>query len=819
MTETTDGTCFHCGETIPGDTELVLEIGGQMRAVCCSGCLAVARLIHHSGLENYYRFRQRLGSRIRPDVAARQEAWKTVDDRMSLWGTLRADGDRDLLLQTEGIRCAACAWLIRSHLERSRGVRAVQVDTATGFTRITWNPAQTRLSEIAAALFGLGYTPHLPIASEEEEGRRTVRHDSLKRVGVAGLGMMQGMMYAVGLYAGDALGISSAAKGFLTWVSLIVALPVLLYSGRPFFTGAWNGLRNSRPGMDLPVALAVALAFSASCVNFFRSQGEVWFDSVVMFIFFLSLGRHFELVLRHRNLQAGSALARLMPEWAQRLSHSGSETVPAADLALGDRVRVAIGEPFPADGALISGTTEVNEALLTGESQPRLRRQGDPVVAGTVNLSQPVEMEVTAAGNEATVSALGRLLLTAQARRPDAQGMPSWLVPVFIIAVLVAASGTWWYWHLAQPERAFPAMLAVLVASCPCALSLALPAVYSATCQRLMKAGILLTRADALHDLLRVDTVVFDKTGTLTRGYPEIQRVRLNTDRPEVDQEAVLRIAASLEAHSAHPLARAFSAGMGGAHARDVVVVPGSGLTGNVGGKIWRIGNPRFVLGDDAAGQGAVENGAIWLADEKGWCAVFELTDALRQGSRNAVRQLSSTGRDIHICSGDAEQPVAAIAGLLGIGSWQSRLGADEKLQVIRALQQEGCTVLMIGDGVNDGPVLAAADVSMTVKGAAELANSTADFILTTDSLAGVTQAFAIARQATRLVRQNLVWALVYNAGVMPLAMSGTLKPWMAALGMSLSSLLVVLNAARISRRADESSRHCALPGAQTQHS
>ena len=311
---------------------------------------AVAELIFSSGLGRYYQFRQDLGRKAEEDSKTILKAWRGCDDRESLWGAELAEGRRDLLLQTEGIRCAACAWLIRSHVENKPGVDSVQVDTATGYTRIIWSPEKNRLSNLAAALMELGYKPHLPLASAEEQGRQEERRNSMKRLGVAGLGMMQVMMYAVGLYAGDAFGMAVAERSFLEWVSLMVTLPVLIYSGRIFFEGALRSIRAGSPGMDVPVALAISLAFIASCYNFFLGKGEVWFDSVVMFIFFLSLGRHIEMMLRHRNLQAGAALARLLPEWAERITPDGRETIPASDLVDGDRVLVRAGESFPADG-------------------------------------------------------------------------------------------------------------------------------------------------------------------------------------------------------------------------------------------------------------------------------------------------------------------------------------------------------------------------------------------------------------------------------------------------------------------------------------
>lgn len=809
--ETTENVCFHCGEPIPDGISLYVLREGQKRAVCCSGCQAVAELIFNSGLGRYYQFRQELGRKAGENRQKDIQAWRGCDERESLWGAPLADECRDLLLQTEGIRCAACAWLIRSHMENEPGVKSVQVDTATGYTRIIWSPDKSRLSRLAEALMELGYKPHLPLASAEEQGRQEERRNSMKRLGVAGLGMMQVMMYAVGLYAGDAFGIEVAQRSFLEWVSLLVTLPVLMYSGRIFFEGAFRSIRARRPGMDVPVALAISLAFAASCINFFRGTGEVWFDSVVMFIFFLSLGRHIEMMLRHRNLQAGTALARLIPEWAELLTPEGRQTIPASDLTIGDRVLVRVGESFPADGVLARGLTDVDEALLTGESLALHRRKGDPVIAGTINLSQPVEVEVTAGGNETTISSLGRLLMSAQARRPSAGALPVWLVPAFISSVLLVAGITWLGWQFVDPARAFSAMLSVLVASCPCALSLALPVVYAAASHRLLDDGILLTNGEALDALNRVDTVVFDKTGTLTRGLPEITGITVNPDRESFDRRTVLAVAAALESSSAHPIAGSFHKALeetGNGQplsAAEVTVYPGQGLEGHFDGTPWRIGKPEFVLGAGTKER----DGRIWLADQQGWVACFSLRDSLRADAPGTIFQLAKEGRDMAILSGDSQEAVDDIADRLRITERHARQTPSMKLQWLENRRKAGKRILMVGDGVNDAPVLAAADVSMTVKGGAELANSAADLILTSESLSLVNKAVETAKRAQQLVRQNLSWAVLYNASVIPLAVAGLLKPWMAALGMSLSSLLVVANASRLVKKRRDAADKC----------
>ena len=672
------------------------------------------------------------------------------------------------------------------------------MDIGTGYTRILWDPERIRLSTIASELASLGYRPHLPLAEDEERGRLRERRNAMLRLGVAGLGMMQVMMYAVGLYAGEAMGISAGAERFLEWTSLLVTIPVVLYAGRPFFEGALAGLRAGRMGMDVPVALAIGVAFVASFVNFFRGAGEVYFDSVVMFVFFLSAARYVQLVQRHRNLQSGAALARLLPEWAQRIVEGEVETVLLGDLETGDRVRVRPGEPFPADGVIESGATRVDESLLTGESRWLHRGPGEPVVGGSINQSQAVDVRVTATGQGSTVSALGRLLLQARSRTGRAASLAERTAGWFVGAVLVIAALTGIVWASLDPARVLPTVLAVLVVSCPCALSLAFPAALAAAGRNLLQQGTLLTRSDALEALTRADIAVFDKTGTLTEGRPTLAGVVINGDHPLAagqDEASVMAIAAALESHSAHPLASAFRPGATGMAAERVADHRHRGLEGLVAGHAWRIGSAAhagFAPGSDA------DDGSVWLADEHGWLARFAVQDRIREGGTRLVKQLSARGVEVCIASGDAAPAVERVARELGVEDWRSGLSPEDKMALVESLRQAGRTVLMVGDGVNDGPVLASADVSMTVKGATELANSAADLILTEPSLAGVWKAMDLAREARRTVRQNMSWAIGYNALALPLAVAGLLQPWMAALGMSASSLLVVANSARL---------------------
>jgi len=796
--------CFHCGDVVPPACDLSVEAQGQSQAVCCSGCQAVANLILQSGQSGYYQFRTENAVKPSEEYLSIEDSWKRYDERHSLWGSPLKNGRYELLLQVEGIRCAACAWLIRSQLEAREGIEQVQVDVATGFVRINWQPEKLRLSRIAAILSGIGYRPHLPLAGAESLGRQQERRDALKRLGVAGLGMMQVMMYAAGLYAGDAMGISEGFERFLQWISLIVTTPVLLYSGRVFYTSAWRSLSHRRVGMDVPVALAISIAFIMSCFNFLSGNGHVYFDSVVMFIFFLSLGRYAELVIRHRNLQTGLALARLLPEWAELLRDGEAEQVLATDLRIADQVRVRAGQTFPADGVVIDGETEVDEALLTGESRPVRKHIGDMVIAGSINRAQTVEVEVSKDPDDFTVSVMGRMLLKSQTHRSRytrlSERYAGWFVAV--VLMVAALTATWWLAH--DLAMLFPATLAVLVISCPCALSLATPAAVASSSRALLEQGVLLTRSAALEVLGHIDTVVFDKTGTLTSGLPTVVGTVINPERKGCEAQDVLRIAALLEVDSPHPVAKAFANVPVKRDAVEHVVNHENGVEGRVDGSTYRLGNASFTRVNviDLAGG----HSRLWLSDDIGWIARFDLDDGLRDSAVETLAALRSRGLELIILSGDHPHAVASVAERTGISNWHAEQTPKMKMDFLESLQAKGKTVLMVGDGINDAPVLSVANVSMTVSGASELANSTADFILTDMSLKYIDYILLIGDKTRTVIRQNLSWALSYNLFAIPFAAAGLIVPWMAALGMSLSSLLVVLNSGRLATRKSTNS-------------
>ncbi len=716
-----------------------------------------------------------------------------------------SDGRGHAVFNAEGIRCANCARSIRTGLGSLPGVTGADVNVVNGRVSVSWDAARVSLGAILRTVAGLGFRP-VPLAGDAAAAaRRDERRSAMKRIGLAGLGSMQVMMYAAGLYTGAFQGIDPQVAEFLKLTCLLIATPVLLYSGAPILRGGLHDLRRRTLGMDVTVSLALVLAYVASVYNTLRGAGEVYFDSVTMFIFFLLLGRWFEMKGRHQAASVTDALARALPATASRLLDPDDrvEKVPLAEVRVGDRLRVGSGQVIPVDGRVLSASAVVDEALVTGESSAQRRMAGEPLLGGSINAGAALELEATAAPHQSTLHALVRMLEHAQSQRPRlglaAERMASW----FIVRILLLTAAVGVAWLFFDPSRAFPAVLAVLVATCPCALSLATPVAIAAATSRLARLGVLVTRSDAIEGLAHVDTVLLDKTGTLTSGAARVLGVRVADG---LDEATALAIAAALEDASRHPLAAAFLAhARPGLRCADALEVAGRGIDGHVQGRRWRIGAADFATGLAPAGTrpsprlaDGVGAATVALGDDTGLRALFTLSDDLRPDARATVQRLRALGLELRLASGDREAPVAAVARELGLTGFDAQLRPEGKLALLHRLQHDGHKILMIGDGINDGPVLAAADVSMAMGNGSSIAHAAGDMVLLRETLGALPVAIVVARRALQVVRQNLRWAAFYNLAAIPLAALGLMPPWVAAIGMSLSSLLVVMNARRI---------------------
>jgi Cu2+-exporting ATPase len=806
MPEAPPQGCYHCGQPVPSGARYPVVIDGADRPMCCRGCQAVAQAIVDAGLAGYYHHRTSPAVTARERVPDRLRELQVYDrpDLQQRFVQVEDGNVREASLILEGIVCAACVWLNERHVSRLPGVVDFQINYATRRARVKWDASWLHLSDILRAITAIGYAAHPFDPNRQQEVAERERKQAQRRLAVAGLGAMQVMMFAVALYTGAWSGIEPAMEQFLRWVSLLVATPVVLYAARPFFQSAWRDLRRRQLGMDVPVTLAVGGAYLASAWATVAGQGEVYFDSVSMFTFFLLAGRYLEMAARQRAAAAGDALVRLLPVTAHRVE--GDEEVPVAvtDLVPGDRVRIRPGETVPADGWVSEGQSTVDESLLTGESLPLTRRPGDRLVGGTVNVESPLVGVVDRTGEDTVVAGIIRLLDRAQSQKPRVAQLADRVAAWFVTALLVTAALVTWWWYLHSPQDAFWVTLAVLVVTCPCALSLATPAALAAATGTLARRGLLTTRATALEALARATHVVFDKTGTLTQGRLSLRSVRTWRDIP---RDKALGIAAALEVGSEHPVARALRREAKALAAAALRSVPGQGVEGVVDGCRYRLGRQEYVtaLSEDALPLELPHEGdatAVVLGDDKGVLAVLELADCLRPDARETVTGLQREGMEVWLLSGDRAAAVDRVAQDLGIDHSEASLTPAEKLARVQGLQSRGFRVAMVGDGVNDAPVLAGAQVSIAMGRATDLAQARADMVLLSEHLPHLTEGVSMARRMLRIIRQNLAWALLYNLLAVPLAVTGHVAPWMAAIGMSASSLLVVVNALRLKRHS-----------------
>ena len=834
--------CYHCGQPVPRGVTRSVTVDGVPRPMCCAGCEAVASAILGGGLADYYRHREAMGNRP-PDTQPGQgepgQALAAYDDPEFQRGCVRTVGEgSQTTLLVEDMRCGACVWLIERTLAAQPGVIDVGANLSSGRLTVTWAPGRTRLSALVARLAAVGYRATPYDARSNEQRRVAGQRALMRRLFVAGLAMMQVMMYALPAYTATAGDLDPAFDSLMRWASLVLTVPVMAYSATPFFAGAWRDLRNRRAGMDVPVAIGLVAAFAASVAATVRGAGEVWFDTVTMFVFLLLTARWFEQRIHLRANRRIDALVASLPDWISRRRADGAtERVSAGQARAGDRLLVGTGETFALDVRLTSGQAQVDQSMLTGESRPIDVAPGGEIAGGSLNLGAPVIAEVVRDSLHSAGSLIRQLTDRAAADKPRIAVAADRVAAVFVAALLLLAVGLFAVWRWIDPAMALPAAIAVLVVSCPCALSLATPAALAAAGSALLDRGLLVTRSSALEALAGVTDVVFDKTGTLTTGRPRLVAVQplaaASAERGERDRRWLLQVAAALEAGSSHPHAHALrtAAAEAGAAAQDAVaaeprVEAGRGVSGVVDGERFRLGSARFtgarhlraVGVDDPDAAGAVDvddhegDSEVWLAREVSDpfsreprplpIARFVLRDTLHEGVRGLIDGLAARGVTVHLASGDREPAVDHCARRLGLppARTHAQMLPDDKLKLVRRLQAGGARVLMVGDGINDAPVLAAADVSIAVNQASALARVSADLVSIRPGLVPVADALAAARRTARVIGQNLGWAMVYNGAAIPAAACGLVAPWVAALGMSLSSLVVALNAARLLR-------------------
>ncbi|MDB1123886.1 heavy metal translocating P-type ATPase [Vibrio algarum] len=784
-------SCYHCGEDVPANTDFIVEILDEPRKMCCPGCQAVAQTIIDSGLVSYYQYRTEMAEKA--DLVPEQlKALINYDNEDVQSEFVRKnDNASEVTLSLEGVTCAACAWLIEKQINDKTGVNSIRVNTTTNRAILSWDNTETKLSDLLSYIHNLGYKA----APFEADAHEANYHQSMKqylyRLGVAGLASMQVMMLAVALYFEVFSDLDSEFKQYLRIVSLLFATPVLVYSALPFYLNAWRSIKGRTLGMDVPVSIALIFAYVASVVATVQEKGEVFFESVSMFTFFLLLGRFLEMRARRKAAAASANLLKLIPAMATKID--GTQ-VPVRVLQPGDKIRVLPGEHIPADGIIISGRIHVDESMLTGEAIPVVKSVGDLVYAGSINTDEVFELNVTATKAESMLASIVRLQDEAQMSKPKIAQIADVIARYFVGAILTIAFATWLYWQQHQPEDAFWIMLSVLVATCPCALSLATPTAITCATSRMGDLGLLLRKAHVIETFCKINHLVIDKTGTLTKGEIRIDDVSLYS---VYDKETCLSIAAALEEHANHPIAKAFKqVSTNNAIITEVKNVIGFGIQGVWQEKTCKIGNAKFVLGNENLSVPS----SIFLSVDDVHVATFSYSDPIRDESKTFIAQLHTLGVKTTLLTGDSLINANKVATKINMDTVVADATPEDKLAYLRTLGKDDIT-LMVGDGINDAPTLSGAHLSIAMGGGTDVAKASADVVLLGDKLSKIISARNLALNTRKIIRQNLAWSLGYNLLILPLAVTGYVAPYIAVVGMSASSIIVVTNSLRLLKK------------------
>ena len=818
-------TCFHCNEVIPADIHLSVEINRIHQPMCCIGCQAVAQTIVDNDLTQYYKVRTEPAQKGQSLIPEALQKNKLLDEAVlqsefvfhSQEGN---DNVSEAILTVDGISCAACAWLIEMQLTKLKGLVTINVNATTQRATVSWIDEILKLSDILLAIEKVGYHA-LPFkASETEVNNKKQSKAFIKRLGISGILMMQVMMIAVGLYFGAFADMETHNKIYLRWASFILAVPIITYGAFPFYVGAINALRAKRLSMDVPVSIAIILAFSASAWATVTEQGEVYFESVSMFTFLLLIGKFLEFRARARAAQVSANLLKLMPMTANKIltvceqnnqkkqtntSISTEQIIAAKQLLKNDLVLIKPGEIVPADGVIMTGNSQLNEAMLSGEQRPVSKSVNDTVFAGTINGDGNITVQVKQITNQSFLSQLIRLSEQSQAHKPKIAMLSDKIAQYFVAIILVTSLATAIYWQQHMPEEAFWITLSVLVATCPCALSLATPTGLTCATTRLNKSGIMIKGGHVMETLPQINCFAFDKTGTLTTGEFSIVDVELFSEVEPYSTADILTIAAALESHSEHPIAKPF------AKYRDpqliasnVIVHSGRGVTGTIYDKKFAIGKNSWLtthsdyLTVTSNEVSQASNASCLLMVNGIIIAAFYLVDKVRDEALVTLSALTNSAHKIVLLSGDSQRTCDTISKTLPINECMGGLSAQAKMQKIKQVQQQGYKVAMTGDGVNDSPVLGSAHVSIAMGCGADITKSGADVILLNNKLTSINTLLNIAHRTRRIIFQNYLWAFSYNAIVLPLAVAGFITPYMAVIGMSASSILVISNSLRL---------------------
>jgi Cu2+-exporting ATPase len=797
----TADTCIHCKLPIPQRDLVVDEVDGKELHFCCHGCQGVYRVINGAGLGKFYQQRDWHQEGVPEGV------FDTAFDEALLAGHVVSHNETsaEIALIIEGIRCASCVWLLEKLIEKVQGVETIRVNYGTHRAQIRFNPKETAPKEIFTNIIRLGYLPHPYTSGAAQRAAAKEQRSLLIRFGTAAFLSMQVMGFSFALYGGYFHGIDPSIRETIQYFAAAVATPVVFYSGWPFFAGAWRSLRNKAPSMDLLITLGVTTAYSYSIYSMLTG-GEVYFDTASMIITLILLGRLFEGSARNRSISGIDKLLRLAPESANLMAGEAIQVVASTSLKPGDLILVRPGERIPVDGWIHEGKTELDEATISGEPMPVLRQQGETVLAGTLNLSSSIQLQVEKVAAESFIARMALMVEEAQNRKAPIQSLADKVATLFVPFVTLTAAGTWLFWflHDVQSTAALLNAVSVLIVACPCALGLATPTAVLVASGNAATRGILFRGGDILEITARVGTIAFDKTGTLTLGKPTVEKI---IPAPGQSEESLLRIASQVENGSSHPIARgiidrAKVAGIPIGPTSAVETVPGRGLRMVSSEGEILVGSLAFLEKCNVAIP-AVESGSlteVYVSLAGLWMGTLLIMDPLREEAASAVGQLQQIGLRIVLLTGDRFATAQEVSSKLAISDFHTNLNPADKTDWIRTHQEAGEKIMMVGDGINDAPALSLADVGCAMAGGTDIALETSDLVLTRGNLGRLYEAIYIARKTLLVIKQNLFWAFAYNLITIPLAASGNLAPVWAALTMASSSVIVVSNSLRLGR-------------------
>lgn len=784
--------CFHCLESVPTGFSATVVIEGSAQPMCCIGCQTVAETIVAQGMTDYYKFRTVTAGKVEQLIPEQLELIKSYDNEDIQDEFIATNGDvSEVLLTVEGITCAACAWLIEKQLLNMPAVKRVDVNTSTNRAMIQWHKNALPLSEIIKSLLEIGYKAYPFQADLEASQKQLVAKAYIRRLGVAGLMTMQVMMFAFAMYFGMFSGMEENFEQYFRWISLILASPVILYSAMPFLSNAINGLKAKQLNMDLPVSLAIFGAYGASSYATIMAVGEVYFESICMFTFLLLLGKYLEFRARLKASEFTANLQKLLPLTARKLDENGQERIIAAKkLQLDDRVLIKAGETIPADGIICAGSTTVDESMMTGEHLPVNKYIEHHVFAGTLNHDGVIEIRINKIGQNTLLNQIIKLQHSALATRPKLVEITDKVAQWFVACLLIFASITAIGWYQVDPEHAFWITIAVLVATCPCALSLAIPTALTCAVATLTRKGILIKQSHVLETLPQLTRVAFDKTGTLTQGRFTLDAVDLLSG--SLSKKQILGLAAQLESYSEHPIATAFTEFTPTQrHLTNIKVHPGLGITGEDDTHHYAVGKSGWFNSKKSNAQ------ATFYIDQQP-VANFYFVDEIKNNAAQLIASLQQQGLSCHMLTGDASNAGQQIAKKLKLDSFKVACLPEDKQSEVQHWSSQGEIVAMVGDGVNDSPVFNSAHLSIAMETGADISKNTADVVLLNSDLAAIDHLLTVSKKTRRIIKQNLTLSLLYNGSILPLAALGLVAPWMAVIGMSASSIIVISNSLRL---------------------